>query len=472
MNEPQTIYLNPNNPWSFEGHDNDSKNEQDDSEQHNYIHDYKYGPVKGNGDFPNGYVIVWGAIDQSVNGIYSSNAIYGNHIYNGPYMKLYKDNVLLTNKDNQIKHCLKFSRLKGIKIVPQIPEYVQYDEDDYYYDYGEDNRWNKSPKNDENIAHLRWDLINNTKKRLSNGENVSFTSEKNKKIKQKVSEQLQKHYDTLMNMKSFKYKYIYKWDNKLKKLVSTTTNNDFAYCAFIRDFAFDKHLYTQLAKCIPENYDYKQKREIKKKLLILNEYFNDITHFAEIVFSFLDVNDTCIHKCMTHIICMTEGKNNYWYTQRFVCDKCESIISIPDNDCNINEQLSFVSRVKRSFGTEINGRKSSHTPHLHSFKIRKWIADERFDGMTHENVSEKTIDIYNTDEISEMIDLNKIGIILKGERVYVYWKSKIGTDKDMIAIRTKDGTVGYCMVNNPDDFDISSDLKKLTVSFSEIEKFV
>eukprot|EP01084_Bolivina_argentea_P165777 287935_1 len=214
-NKCSKIYLDPINPWTFEGHQNSAIYGYDDidepSEQYfNYVH--KYGPKKGNSNFPDGYVIVWGASQKPFNGIYHSNAIDGSHIYQGAYMKSYRNNFSIINIDNETQHFLKFSRCKGIKIVPKISKYVIPSR----FIPTADKNWNQSPKNDKEIAHFRWKLIQNTKQRLSNNENIRLVPQPKQNDKETISKQLQKHYDTLMNVDPFEYKYIYKYDHKLK----------------------------------------------------------------------------------------------------------------------------------------------------------------------------------------------------------------------------------------------------------------
>ena len=660
------VFLSCKNPWNFTGA---PPNLAANSAHPRYnfggkgsdnIHEYKYGRV----DKTQGYILVINAKIDECNGIYhfddKNNSIYANNY---------------TKKCSKKDHFLKCSPSKGIKVVPRIRKCI--DENRPWW-LGQDTTKIESPKNDQHIADLRWKLIQNTKKRIENGENdvrfvaTAVKSEMNlKKTKQQslesnskqeakaeaktvatsktddtytqvpdifaelgllgdegsgniesidvdinvnnynnenrgaesrlsreasrsmsismsddvlqleslvnfdgfnipninntgddkyqVSEEEKKYYQYLMDIKSFEYKYLYKFDdctdcneneihwnnrrlinadvngfgleestitenkdneninkddkkleneenkeNKENKISKNKENDnvtvdtdDRPYYFFIRNFSYHPKLYPDLVQFIPKSYE--QKDISNKKVKLLNEYFDGIEQLSNmIIYDFL-FDENCIHRNITHLLYDIEGKNETWYGHSFLCDKCEKVFTINEIDNkNISEQISFISRVKRSFGIERNGRKWSHRNRYHSFKIKKFIFDENYDTMTHIYNGKKNIIIYandscilhnisanydqeinlkqqkekeNQEEKQKRMDNYVIGELKPNEKIFVYFDYKMKQHKEsskydlLVAIRMSNGIVGYGIISE-------GDLSNLTMAYDKVEKFI
>ena len=472
------VYLSCSDPWDFEN----APNKEIDKTSNKRIDSYLNGEV----DSIEGYIFVFGAKIEECNGLYhfndSDNTIYSNHY---------------TKSCSKAKHFLKFSLSKGIKIVPKVNKYRG--AQDYYWWGSYDDRKIKSPKNDEKISNLRWNLIQNTKKQINDGINIEFINKKpteenentkELKVNLKTKENEKKYYEYLMNIESFEYEYYYRVDNndnstpisRSNRLINVSDNNDIAYYYFIRNFTFSNELYPKLNNLIPKTYE--RKEDINKLFNILNEYFNGIDYLTNLMlYEFLPFEDTCIHSNITHLRYDIEGKNEIWYHDAFLCDKCEIRLHIPyDSDSDIvNEQLSFISRVKRSFGLERNGRKSSHRNRYHTFKLKKYIYDTKFNGMTHIYNGINDINIHKNDNtiLQSVIkkDIkdkpaveNVIGTLKQNDKMFVLFSVFIDKDSEqenenILAIRTIDNIVGYIKVK-------SKDYQSVKVSYEELEKFI
>ena len=463
------VYISCTNAWNFSGSPWTGASD--------YVNDMETSYRVGDVNKIEGYAVVINAKIEQCNGVYhfddSNKSEFCNH-----YSKC-------SSKKN---HFLKWSPTKGIKIVPRLNT------------CGFREKLQRSPKNDDKIANLRWDLIQNTKKQINNGIDVRFTFNQ---------ERATSYYEYLMSVDSFEYKYFYKFNENEKNDADKNSNinntgtencphveknqklrlvnvldsnfkneNDRPFCFFIQNFAYHPKLYPDLVQFIPKRYQ--QMIDIEKRIEILNGYLDGIAYLSNIiVYEFLDGEDNCIHSNITHFIYDIEKRYETLFYHTFLCDKCEKELSIPDiNKDGVNEQISFISRVKRSFGIEYNGSKfHNHRNRFHSFKLKKFIIDEKHCGMTHIYTGNKNINIYTSDRcIFDNYDKPKtdkkncskkcvIDIIKPNEKIIVFWSKMFLMFDNIFAISTRNGVVGYIMIE-------MRYIEQVRVDYDEIVKFI
>ena len=566
----EKIYLSCHNMWKFQGSEKFSigiyetvgpvRRRYNLKTNLDYENRYKYGIYND----IDGYIFVFGAKIDECNGLYDytiSKNDFRKNAYANRYMKYYTFDENCNTKLKQRyssdywrkpcyssyddeqryggdngKEYLKFSRKKGIKIVPKIDKYI---ETDYNYSEEEFDYVYESPKDDDSIANLRWDLIQSVQNKneyyhghnynnndtqndelesSTNKENINLSSIKAKLIPYpygtmayavskrepaNIKKRQDDYYQSLLNIKSFNYKYLYRISDDGDKLIGVTNsinenenkngnknenenenkNGDDgeAFYYFIRDFAFDSALYPKLVDILPKNYKPKSQRILDA----IGSVFNNICGISQIVFDYL-FYDICFHENdITYLVYDSQAKYYTWWYHTFVCDLCEEQITIPNDDNEtFYDQLSFVMRVKRSFGKEYNGRKDSHRNELHSYKVKKWIYDKKFNGMTHVYTANKNVNIYKTDQsilnilhcrkienkvekkLTDDDDQDSIGVLKQGNKICVIFCQDISIDGEcIVAIRTENGLVGFILI-------FQDDIKSVSVKYSEIEQYI
>lgn len=357
------MYLCPGDVWDFEGNtfDRDKNVSYDPNPRDTYfLNGYRYGSHYGNGRWggmgPNGFIFVANTIPMTINNksnSYNCDGLYWNtrddesfhdtHVYSNYFMKDYRCCFVgNTNENNEYSdeyECLKFSE-KGIKVVPILEHFNQPygddDDDDYWDDEDEEVEIVESPKDDDKIVQKKWNLIQNTKEKMDNGDNIVFIANKTKaKAKDNNdnndddenededdygggnkktdingnTESVKKYFQSLLKRNTFNYEYFYKIDeNVASRLIrvngDSNKNNksENAFYYLIRNYAFSFHFYPKLANYLPNDYVSVYEEDINDKLSILNKYLGEKSLSKLILFEFIGGKEGCCHSKITHLI--------------------------------------------------------------------------------------------------------------------------------------------------------------------------